>query len=58
MARVLSEMKSNVFQQGGDFLQEISSYWHEKIPVDQLQERRNWRDDRLTALAQLKKKMP
>ena len=58
MAHVLNDMKPNVFEQGGEFLQEISEYWHEKIPVDKLQARRTWRDDRLTALSQLKKKMP
>ena len=36
----------------------IADTWHEKIPEEKLQERRKWRDERLTALAQLKKKMP
>lgn len=36
----------------------IGDFWHSKIPEDKLQERRAWRDERLTALAQLKKKLP
>jgi len=36
--------------------EEIASYWHKKIPVERLPERRVWRDQRLTALAQLKKR--
>ena len=58
MAHVLSDMEPNVFAAGGSFLQEISDYWHKEIPVEKLQERRKWRDDRLIALSQLKKRMP
>lgn len=58
MDHVLKDMEPNVFTEGGKFLQEISEYWHEKIPVEKLQERRQWRDDRLIALSQLKNKMP
>jgi L-gulonate 3-dehydrogenase len=41
----------------GPVAQEIIDYWHTKIPIDKLPERRIWRDQRLTALAQLKAKM-
>lgn len=58
MAHVLNHMENNVFADGGEFLQEISEYWHQKILVQDLQERRKWRDERLIALSQLKKKMP
>lgn len=42
----------------GPVAQQINDYWHSKIPVDKLAGRRAWRDQRLTALAQLKKNMP
>jgi L-gulonate 3-dehydrogenase len=58
MAHVLNNMQPNVFAEGGEFMKEISEYWHQAIPVEKLQERRQWRDDRLTALSQLKKRMP
>lgn len=41
----------------GEVAKEIAQYWDSRIPEDKLQERRKWRDERLTALAQLKNKM-
>lgn len=35
----------------------ITSEMNKKIPVNHLAERRKWRDDRLIALSQLKKKL-
>lgn len=35
----------------------ITSEMNKKIPVNHLPERRKWRDDRLIALSQLKKKL-
>jgi len=41
----------------GATLQNIHECFAEKIPVDQLNERRKWRDVRLAALEKLKKDM-
>lgn len=41
----------------GKTAEEIINYWHSRIPEDDLEKRRNWRDQRLIALSQLKQKM-
>lgn len=41
----------------GEVADKITRDLTSKIPVDKLQERRKWRDERLVALSQLKKKM-
>jgi len=42
----------------GDVADLISQEMDKKIPIEKLPERRKWRDDRLTALAQLKNNLP
>lgn len=42
----------------GPTADEIIQALDKKVPEEKLQERRRWRDERLTALAQLKKRMP
>ncbi len=41
----------------GKTAQLITDVWTEKIPIEKLNERRKWRDERLIALSQLKKKL-
>ena len=41
----------------GKTAEEIIDYWHSRIPEEQLEKRRNWRDARLIALSQLKQKL-
>ncbi len=41
----------------GKTAQLITDFWTEKIPIEKLSERRKWRDERLIALSQLKKKL-
>lgn len=42
----------------GPTAEEIIRALDKKVPEEALTERRRWRDERLTALAQLKKRMP
>lgn len=42
----------------GETLQQIHEDFTRRIPLDQLNERRKWRDVRLSALAKLKKDLP
>lgn len=39
----------------GETAQEIINYWHSRIPEEELEKRRNWRDQNLIALSQMKK---
>jgi L-gulonate 3-dehydrogenase len=41
----------------GDLVKEIAKELGEKVPINKLQERRNWRDRCLTQLSILKKKL-
>jgi hypothetical protein len=41
----------------GPVLDQIQSEMEQMVPMDSLQARRNWRDKRLAALAQLQKRM-
>lgn len=41
----------------GETAQEIINYWHSRIPEEDLEKRRNWRDQNLIALSQMKKKL-
>lgn len=44
-------------QIGGDVAQKIHNAMCERVPIEKLGERRKWRDDRLIALAKLKRDM-
>ena len=41
----------------GETMEKIAEYLESKVPVDSILERRQWRDNRLTALAIIKKEM-
>ena len=55
--RVMATLKPQAEKFRGPTLDQIQSELTSRIPLDKLQERRQWRDKRLAGLAQLMQKL-